>query len=117
MNKYPEKNENFDDINYLNTQRNALSSHMMKCSMFIVDHTIRNSSVTLSLSDTPSVKLMVNSSTLGTFSLFFSVWNSVRVFTTTWKIEEMVNTVKNKAQVETYLKILYTNDHDTIVRD
>lgn len=40
--------------------------------------------LTLSLSDTPSVKLMVNSSTLGTFSLFFSVWYSVRVFTTTW---------------------------------
>lgn len=39
--------------------------------------------LTLSLSDTPSVKLMVNSSTLGTFSLFFSVWYSVRVFTTT----------------------------------
>lgn len=28
---------------------------------------------------------MVNSSTLGTFSLFFSVWYSVRVFTTTWR--------------------------------
>lgn len=40
--------------------------------------------LTLSLSDTPSVKLMVNSSTLGTFSLFFSVWYSVRVFTTTY---------------------------------
>lgn len=44
----------------------------------------RRSPLTLSLSDTPSVKLMVNSSTLGTFSLFFSVWYSVRVFTTTW---------------------------------
>lgn len=40
--------------------------------------------LTLSLSDTPSVKLIVNSSTLGTFSLFFSVWYSVRVFTTTY---------------------------------
>lgn len=39
--------------------------------------------LTLSLSDTPSVKLMVNSSTLGTFSLFFSVWYSVQVLTTT----------------------------------
>lgn len=45
----------------------------------------RAAELTLSLSDTPSVKLMVNSSTLGTFSLFFSVWNSVRVFTTTWR--------------------------------
>lgn len=50
-------------------------------------------SLTLSLSDTPSVKLMVNSSTLGTFSLFFSVWYSVRVFTTTYTTEDKYWTV------------------------
>lgn len=50
---------------------------------FITDSLI----LTLSLSETPSVKLMVNSSTLGTFSLFFSVWYSVRVFTTTSRRE------------------------------
>lgn len=55
---------------------------------------------TLSLSDTPSVKLMVNSSTLGTFSLFFSVWYSVRVFTTTWRRKEALKRVKSTGTLQ-----------------
>lgn len=102
MNKYPALNWRHDDKNYPKTQKIlSLDIHtsqiikIIKCSVFFIHDKFTSFLIlTLSLSETPSVKLMVNSSTLGTFSLFFSVWYSVRVFTTTWRREKMLNTLR-----------------------